>query len=60
MSEVSIDEAAKAFKDSIDKFVVEYKKKSELKPDMYPLELPSNNSGLWTEFMSDFHNNRIV
>jgi hypothetical protein len=57
---VSIDDAAAEFKVAIDKFVVEYKKKHEATPEMYPLSLPMSNAGLWTEFMLDFHNNGIV
>ncbi len=57
---VSIDQAAEDFKRDIDKFVEAYKAKHSANQSEYPLVLPDNNSGLWIEFMLDFHTKGIV
>lgn len=57
---ISIETAAEEFKQSIDRFVEAYKAKNASTPEEYPLELPITNSGLWTEFIVDFHNNGTV
>lgn len=59
-SSISIDQAAKEFKDSIDQFVEQYKEKHKLNSEQYPLSLPASNAGLWTEFILDFHNSGTV
>ncbi len=57
---VSLDQAAANFKRDIDAFVEAYKAKHVASPAEYPLALPDNNSGLWVEFMLDFHTNGTV
>lgn len=52
---VSVDQAAEDFKKDVDLFVAAYKVKHAAQPNEYPLELADNNSGLWIEFMLDFH-----
>lgn len=54
---VSADEAAAEFKASIDAWLADYKKHHAANPDMYPLVLPTENAGLWGEFIYDFYNN---
>jgi hypothetical protein len=51
----TIDQAAEAFKISIEEFVAKYKEKHKLFPELYPLELPADNNGLWGEFIMDYH-----
>lgn len=57
---MSIDQAAEKFKSDIDKFVKAYKAKHAVNPVEYPLELDDNNSGLWIEFILDFHTSGTV
>ncbi len=57
---ISIDQAAAEFKQSIDSFVEAYKAKAASNPEEYPLQLPEENAGLWTEFILDYFNNGIV
>jgi len=56
----SIEQAADDFKRSIDRFVEAYKIKNRSRPDEYPLELPEENLGLWTEFMLGYFNDGTV
>ena len=51
----SIDQAAEEFTTSIKEFVEKYKAKHEMFPELYPLEMPDDNAGLWAEFMVDYH-----
>jgi hypothetical protein len=55
MTTISIDKAAQEFTTSIQEFVEKYKAKHEMFPELYPLEMPSDNIGLWAEFMIDYH-----
>jgi len=50
----TIDQAAEEFTTSIKEFVEKYKAKHEMFPELYPLVM-SDNSGLWVEFMIDYH-----
>ena len=51
----TIDQAAEEFTTSIKEFVEKYKAKHEMFPELYPLEMPENYTGLWVEFMIDYH-----
>ena len=51
----TIDQAAEEFTLSIKEFVEKYKAKHEMFPEQYPLEMAENNTGLWVEFMIDYH-----
>ena len=56
----SIDQAEEEFTTSIKEFVEKYKAKHEMFPELYPLEMAENNTGLWVEFMIDYHLTREV
>lgn len=51
----TIDQAAEEFTTSIKEFVEKYKAKHEMFPEQYPLEMAENNTGLWVEFMIEYH-----
>ncbi|SER81998.1 hypothetical protein SAMN04244573_04388 [Azotobacter beijerinckii] len=52
---LSLDQFADEVRRDIEAFVADYRKKHEENPEHYPLELPDNNAGLWSEFFMDFH-----
>lgn len=56
----TIDQAAEDFTISIKEFVEKYKAKHEMFPELYPLEMPEDNNGLWIEFMIDYHTTGTV
>lgn len=55
---VSAESAANEFKRAIDDWLEDYKKQHAESPEMYPMNLRYENSGLWGEFIYDFYNNR--
>ncbi|SFB42814.1 hypothetical protein [Azotobacter beijerinckii] len=52
---LTLDQFADEIRRDIEAFVADYRKKHEENPEHYPLELPDNNAGLWSEFFMDFH-----
>lgn len=56
----SLESFVKELQKDILKFSEAYKKKHAENPEHYPLELPGDNAGLWTEFFIEFHTNGTV
>lgn len=54
---ISAESAANEFKASVDAWLADYKAQNATNPEMFPLSLPAENSGLWGEFIYDFYNN---
>ncbi len=52
---MTLDQFADEIRQDIEESVAQYRKKHEENPEHYPLELPSDNAGLWVEFFMDFH-----
>lgn len=48
---MKLEEAVKIAKENVDKFFIDYKEKNKDNPEMYPLELPEDNDGLFFEFI---------
>lgn len=52
---VSLNEVTTDLAETVAKFKSEWLKKHEELPEQYPLELPNDNAGLWTEFFFQFY-----
>ena len=50
----SLDQFAAEVKSDLEGFVAEYRAQHIANPEHYPLELSSDNSGLWLEFFVDY------
>jgi len=50
-----IDDFKKEMQVNLDAFIIDYRKNHKNNPEQYPLDIPSNNDGLWLEFFIDFY-----
>lgn len=50
----NIDQFAAEVSRDIELFRADWHKKHQQNPEMYPLELPEDNEGLWFEFFVEF------
>lgn len=56
----SLTQFVDEIKADIDQFAANYKAKHLANPEMYPLVLGADNSGLWLEFFVDYVTSGIV
>lgn len=52
---VSLEEALTNFRESLDLFEKNWKADHAADPESFPMTLPDDNSGLWENFMVEFH-----
>ena len=57
---MTLEEFYEISKPKLDEFVKAYANKSKENPEIYPLDLPEDNSGLWNEFYIDYLLNGTV
>jgi hypothetical protein len=55
MTDISLTQIMSELRRDLEAFEADWLKNHAADPEKYPLSLPSENAGLWSEFFLDFH-----